>query len=76
MYDLRDYFAAHAPSEPQRWFAPVMSAPRPVGDLAKEHVWDLEYEKQCCVQWPWAWADATIAARFTEHRSRTIGVQK
>lgn len=24
---LRDYFAAHAPVEPQDWFRPVMSAP-------------------------------------------------
>lgn len=26
---LRDYFAAHAPTEPQRWFLPVMATERP-----------------------------------------------
>ena len=26
---LRDYFAAHAPTKPQRWFQPVMPLPRP-----------------------------------------------
>lgn len=27
---LRDYFAAHAPAEPQGWFEPVMDGPRPM----------------------------------------------
>jgi hypothetical protein len=26
---LRDYFAAHAPCEPQQWFVPTMSEPQP-----------------------------------------------
>ncbi len=26
---LRDYFAAHAPAEPQRWFVPLMETERP-----------------------------------------------
>lgn len=27
---LRDYFIAHAPAEPQKWFKPKMDFPRPV----------------------------------------------
>lgn len=27
---LRDYFIANAPKEPQDWFVPVMTTPRPV----------------------------------------------
>jgi hypothetical protein len=26
---LRDYFAAHAPAEPQQWFSPVLTEPAP-----------------------------------------------
>ncbi len=44
---LRDYFIAHAPSEPQPWFEPRMPMPRPQRpqrpiDLTAEEKMDLE----------------------------------
>lgn len=106
---IRDYLAAHAPSEPQPWFTPVMperpKAPptpeghdrqkmiditdyldlgeatddelRHAGDPAIVRVfaaemsafataavaWDREQLRQKYAQWPWAWADAVLAAR-------------
>ncbi|NDY89719.1 hypothetical protein [Ideonella livida] len=101
---LRDYFAAHAPSEPQTWFQPVMPMERPqfpfalkditkeerreldgyeewlgLGDLKelrviayvqardeykrKNAVWERLLLKERFTQWPYAWADAMLAAR-------------
>ena len=34
---LRDYFAAHAPEEPQPWFSPVMSSARPMPTYDHDH---------------------------------------
>lgn len=106
---LREFFAAHAPAEPQPWFEPTM-LPRPVPpaddlrsvlpdctededreaqswrrdpcyDLCTKsprlapyerawedywranHAWSEEKKRQRYVQWPWAWADAVLAAR-------------
>lgn len=76
---LRDYFAAHAPAEPQHWFRPVVSErPRAIYHEGHggEHCWDCspenyreleEYDaerrKLALVQWPYAWADAMLAER-------------
>lgn len=69
---LRDYFAAHAPVEPQAWFTPGMDTPeptRPVGyaDFAAFNgelsAWFNEQSKRRCTQWPYAWADAMLKAR-------------
>jgi hypothetical protein len=62
---LREYFMAHAPAEPQKWFEPKMTTNRePPFDLAcnfqEEIPWDREYQKQRCLQWPAAWADEQI----------------
>lgn len=74
--DLRDYFAAHAPSIPFAWFEPVMNSKEPefagVRNTSGEFVstnrdeidaWKLEHYKQQCIQWPYAWADLMLAAR-------------
>ena len=69
---LRDYFAAHAPAEPQPWFEPV-TPPRPeaIGPVVDGwpanyqaiEFWEKEYRKQRYIQWPYAWADAQIEER-------------
>lgn len=76
---LRDYFAAHAPSEPQLWFQPSMP-PKPVARYDHDHEkcdycealpanfrerddWNTEREKQRFVQWPYAWAAAMLDRR-------------
>lgn len=30
--------------------------------VAQQIAWDKEQAKQLCIQWPWAWADAVLAA--------------
>ena len=75
---LRDYFAAHAPWPPQRWFKPSMPTERPEpmtyrgGARTREELdangtaiqaWDEELAKQMYVQWPYAYADAVLKAR-------------
>lgn len=73
---LRDYFAAKAPSIPFAWFDPVMEQPKPEfrgtrdssGGFSETNeveisAWKLEYYKQQCIQWPYAWADLMLAAR-------------
>lgn len=81
---LREYFAAHAPAEPQPWFMPVMATPRPAypGEYSTalpiqqivdhqttvvraQDEWDLARSVARYAQWPWAWADAVLAARHT-----------
>lgn len=50
-FDLRDYFIAHAPAEPQWWFRPVMRTPRPktrfVGENGTEYIDRMTAEKAC-----------------------------
>lgn len=36
---LHDYFMAHAPAEPQRWFKPLLSSPKPQIDLETGLEW-------------------------------------
>lgn len=88
---LRDYFAAHAPADPQSWFQPAMpdkpKAPGPkpvefttynesklqveVSPAAKKwrelqdayDAWGAEYQRQLCIQWPYAWADAVLSTQ-------------
>lgn len=106
----REWFAAHAPAEPQPWFTPVMP-PRPaipqldelsprdrrafdaeVPDLwpdecspslrafcerlmqarEAERAWLDAMKRQRYVQWPWAWADAVLAAAAPEPRRLTM----
>ena len=61
---LRDYFAAHAPEEPQGWFAPVMPTvcPDPFGDKDAYDEWQAVCRTERLIQWPHAWADAVIAS--------------
>lgn len=49
---LRDYFAAHAPAEPQSWFEPTMPSGSP-----------NDYFKERSIQWPYAWADEQLKER-------------
>lgn len=48
---LRDYFAAHAPAEPQDWFRPVMSAP-PEKPAYLTNTTPAEREELCGL-WEW-----------------------
>jgi len=70
---LREYFAAHAPAEPAKWFeAEIEPAPPiPSGQLTPEQIlefknktkdWRKKYGMRHSAQWPWAWADAVLAA--------------
>lgn len=64
---LRDYFIAHAPSEPAVWFEPVMP-PMPRFDRSDAEGnaavdWHIERKRQITIQWPIAWADAIMKAR-------------
>ncbi len=74
--NLRDYFIAHAPAEPQGWFQPVMDSERPEpcwGDARPDDdypinsgaiaAWDREKVRQKYIQWPAAWADAMLEQR-------------
>lgn len=73
---LREYFAAHAPSGPLWEFRPKMPPRpnykrtgandedgRPISNHAEVESWDRDYKIQMIAQWPWAWADAVLAAR-------------
>ena len=71
---LRDWFAGHAPVSPLWNFTPMMPTPRPLPlpildgyDLPANsdqlRAWDKESDRQAAIQWPWAWADAILAAR-------------
>lgn len=71
---LRDFFAAHAPMEPTWDFQPAMPSPRPevkhpisrdgyAANHAEIEAWDEERARQRMMQWPYAWADAVLAAR-------------
>lgn len=72
---LRDYFAAHAPTEVQIWFKPVMPAPRPEAKFVEQKghetctnqaeldAYDRERNKQRLIQWPYAWADTQLEQR-------------
>lgn len=74
---LRDYFAAHAPSNPPAWFEPVMESPEPAFNSVRDEetlefittnedeiqAWKVERYKQQAIQWPYAWADLILAAR-------------
>lgn len=86
---LRDYFAAHAPTDYHSWFAPRMPL-RPAPDFSDhDHpneprclgewdcvavnadvlsAYDDERRRQCELQWPYAWADAMLAARDTPQK--------
>lgn len=64
--DLRDYFIAHAPAEPQPWFFCVMPPPprRRMGkpdDITKEEREELA-----------AWGDVIDAIDMKQPRARTI----
>lgn len=66
---IREYFAARAPAKPANWFEPKM-IPAPDLQMLMDvelfekatHKWRIEYKKQAAIQWPWAWADAVLAA--------------
>lgn len=66
---LRDFFIAHAPTEPQPWFQPVMSTPAPEQysgacyEGSRLEKWHEEWSRQRYIQWPSAWADAMLEAR-------------
>lgn len=71
---LRDYFAAHAPTEPQEWFqVPVPPPPEKpaITTKAEEYnryiaeleAWRKAGTKARLIQWPYAWADAVLDAR-------------
>lgn len=70
---LRDYFAAHAPSQPESWQAPhdmLMQAVRPAG-RGPEHAAEWSAYNVAILQnifthevtWRWAYAAAMIKAR-------------
>ena len=76
---VREYFAAHAPAPPD-WFAPVVpKQPEPIYGVSdapggrlqtlesvkQQQAWDRNYLMQQVAQWPWAWADAVLAAADT-----------
>ncbi|ANI33826.1 hypothetical protein AA098_10170 [Pseudomonas sp. JY-Q] len=75
--NLRDFFAAHAPSNPPAWFEPVMDSPEPAFNGVRDEetmefittnedeiqAWKVERYKQQAIQWPYAWADLMLAAR-------------
>lgn len=81
--DLRTYFAARAPKKPAAWFEPVVPpCPKEEydHDHAKcEYCeampsnwqaiseWRGYREEATAVQWPWAWADAVLAAAEVPH---------
>ena len=73
-FPLRDFLAAHAPMEPTWDFQPAMPSPRPeakhpisrdgyAANHAEIEAWDEELARQRMKQWPYAWADAVLAAR-------------
>ena len=67
---LRDYFIAHAPAEPQRWFKPKQPQ-QPVREQFESYAsyqrafdaWLDDCNKQLYVEWPAAWADEMLKAR-------------
>jgi hypothetical protein len=72
---MREYFAARAPAEIAGWFEPkVPPEPEhptePLGDqpaarekfASEDFDWRRNREIQRTAQWPWAWADAVLAA--------------
>jgi hypothetical protein len=71
---LRDYFAAHAPPEPQPWFSAVLPhEPEPIwNDHERDEApinfqaisdWRNQREKERLLQWPFAWADEMMRQR-------------
>lgn len=75
---MRDYFAAHAPTDPWPWFHPVMATPRPASggegyptrtrdeiEAAEKatSAWEEECFRQRYIQWPWAYADFMLKER-------------
>lgn len=66
---VREYFAAHAPSEPRWKFDVQMDTPCPDGgDYADGALlkWYEEKERREFSQWPWVWADAVLRAKTEE----------
>lgn len=59
---LREYFAAHAPVEPQGWFVPITDVAADAPGAVRLEA----FHTARLVQWPWAWADAVLAARERE----------
>jgi hypothetical protein len=65
---IREYFAAHAPEKPARWFKPEMPPEPDKNTLTaaeyeeKDFDWRRLLEIRRTAQWPWAWADAVLAA--------------
>lgn len=62
---LLEYYVAHAPKVPQKWFIPEMpkkpmhlgSGKRAQQELTNaRYKWDQEFERQRQLQWPLAWA--------------------
>lgn len=74
---LRDYFAAHAPADPQPWFTPVMP-PKPqskwVDENGREYASPFEAERAVGFDQFWdenrdavgAWETERAKARFTQ----------
>ncbi len=65
----REYFIAHAPSEPARWFRPEIPPKPEIGSHMVEseieevnEQWRRERERQLTIQWPIAWADLMLEA--------------
>lgn len=58
---MRDYFAAHAPVEPQPWFSPDTSH-RTLRRLTQPEIAKIMDEERR-KQWPYAWADTMLAER-------------
>ena len=64
---IRDFFAAHAPKEPTFEFDVKMRRPKPKTEAYPDDpellLWEIEYNRQRAVQWPWIYADAVLRAR-------------
>lgn len=60
----RQYFAAHAPAEPQPWFKPVMTSERPTAPMRPCDFTAAEHDELG------GWGDALDTADLTQPRVR------
>lgn len=68
---LLDYFAARAPLEPQSWFEPVMSGPRPEAKYDHDH----PNAPRCCGEFECAPTNAAERSAWLDDYRRQYVVQ-
>lgn len=71
---LRDYFAAHAPAKPQRWFVPVMPDMPQIPEVPEERLeayyrWIGDGEKNSLLQQAPAWAQELYEKRHAASKA-------